>query len=127
MNMLHPAARDPSLEEFDTRTLLTNAVRQADERRYDDFMIVDVDAHHYETDSFAEIAEYIEDPVLRAATKYAKGGNLSGGQGPAGHQEMVGRITRYPGRKREKTPATPHRDITLTRRWMDSLGVDIAC
>jgi len=27
----------------------------------------------------------------------------------------------------EKTPATPHRDITLTKRWMDSLGIDIVC
>ena len=36
---------------------------------------------------------------------------------------LAGRITRYPLRKTEKVPATPHRDITLMRRWMDAMGV----
>lgn len=129
MNFLNPGSRDPSVEEFDTRTLLANAARQAEERRYRDFMIVDVDAHHYETDSFAEIIEFIEDPVQRHLAQYTQGRNLSGQQGPPGHQEMSGRITRYPGRAREKKMMTapPHRDITLTKRWMDAIGVDIAC
>ena len=56
--------------EFDTKTLLAHANQQAVQRRYEDFFIVDVDAHHYETDSFAEIVEYIEDPVMRAQAKY---------------------------------------------------------
>jgi predicted TIM-barrel fold metal-dependent hydrolase len=33
---------------------------------------------------------------------------------------------REPLRKLEQTEAKPHRDVTLTRRWMDSMGVDIA-
>ena len=33
---------------------------------------------------------------------------------------------REPLRKLEQTEAKPHRDVTLTRRWMDSLGVDMA-
>jgi predicted TIM-barrel fold metal-dependent hydrolase len=40
---------------------------------------------------------------------------------------MTGRISRYPLRNREKTPPTIHRDITLMRRWMDAMGVDMAC
>jgi hypothetical protein len=40
---------------------------------------------------------------------------------------MAGRITRYPRRKDEKVPPEPHRDITLMRRWMDAMGVDVAC
>ncbi len=128
MNEMNPSTfRDHSLDEFDTTKLLTNAKKQSDERRYEDFLIVDVDSHHYETDSFAEIIEYIEDPVLRHATAYAKGSNVGGGQGPSGYQEMQGRVTRYPGRRKEKTPPTPHRDITLTKRWMDAMGIDIAC
>jgi uncharacterized protein len=128
MNEMNPSTfRDHSLDEFDTTKLLTNAKKQSDERRYEDFLIVDVDSHHYETDSFAEIIEYIEDPVLRHATAYSKGTNVGGGQGPSGYQEMQGRVTRYPGRRKEKTPATPHRDITLTKRWMDAMGIDIAC
>jgi predicted TIM-barrel fold metal-dependent hydrolase len=88
---------------------------------------VDVDSHHYETEAFQEIAEYIEDPVLRAEAKYqgmARGGVTSI---DGSYQEMTGRVTRYPMRRREKTPPTIHRDITLMRRWMDSMGVDMAC
>ena len=54
--------RDLASEEFDTRTLLRNAVDQAIARKYEDFLIVDTDSHHYETEAFKEIAEYIDDP-----------------------------------------------------------------
>ena len=35
------------------------------QRRYEDFPIVDVDGHHSRPISYAQIVEYIEDPVLR--------------------------------------------------------------
>ena len=38
--------RDLASEEFDTRTLLRNAVDQAIARKYEDFLIVDTDSHH---------------------------------------------------------------------------------
>ena len=63
--------RDLSVEEFDTATLLAHAQEQARQRRYEDFLIVDVDAHHYETDSFARICDYIEDPVMRDQARSA--------------------------------------------------------
>ena len=67
--------------------------------------------------------------ALRQLAEYTKGRSFEGPSGPPGFQEMAGRITRYPGRAAEKqniaTP--PHRDITLTKRWMDALGVDVAC
>ena len=62
--------RDLASEEFDTRTLLRNAAEQSIVRKYEDFLIVDTDSHHYETEAFKEIAEYIEDPVLRHEAKY---------------------------------------------------------
>lgn len=119
---------DPAVEEFDTTKLLKNASRQARDRHYEDFFICDVDSHHYETESLPEILNYMDDPVLRQLGMSA--GNVGrAGLLPAvlGSQDMGGRVTRYPGRKHEKVPPTPHRDITLTRRWMDSLGVDMAC
>ena len=119
--------RDLANSEFDTSTLLANAARQASDRRYDDFMIVDVDSHHYETEAFAEIANYIENPVLRHEAKYqgtSRGGITSA---DGSYQEIGGRITRYPLRRTEKVPPMPHRDITLMRRWMDAMGVDVAC
>jgi len=119
--------RDLSVEEFDTKTLLAHAQEQAIQRRYEDFLIVDVDAHHYETESFAQICEYIEDPVMRAQAKY-QGFGIQGLTSTAGsYQNLGGRVTRNRGRRLEKTPPTPHRDITMTKRWMDSMGVDVTC
>src|SRR5580698_921371 len=119
--------RDLSVEEFDTRTLLAHADQQAIQRRYEDFLIVDVDAHHYETDSYAQICEYIEDPVMRDQAKYQGYGRTGITSGPGSHQNLPGRLTRYPGVHKEKTPPAPHRDISLTKRWMDAIGIDIAC
>jgi hypothetical protein len=65
MNLMTPIVRDPNAEQFDTRRLLAHAQEQAEARRYEDFMIIDVDSHHYETGSYKEIFEYIDDPVMR--------------------------------------------------------------
>jgi len=118
--------RDLSVEEFDTRTLLAHANEQAIQRRYEDFLIVDVDAHHFETDSYAQICEYIEDPILRDQAKYQGFGLPGLTSAPGSYQNLGGRITRNRGRLIEKAPPTPHRDITLTKRWMDAIGVDIS-
>src|SRR5262245_25374691 len=53
--------RRMSVEEFDTRIVLSHAAKQARERGYQNFPIIDVDSHHFETESFAEIIKYIED------------------------------------------------------------------
>ena len=85
-----------------------------------------MDAHHYETSSYKDIWELIEDPVLRDQFKYTKGATLQQ-RSTGGYQEMAGRITRYAHRSSEQAPGAPHRDIGLTRKWMDSMGVDVAC
>ena len=46
--------------------------------------------------------------------------------GGVGYQDMGGRVTRYPLRRIEKPEPDVHRDVSLTRRWMDAMGVDIA-
>ena len=112
MNVMNPIVRDPAHEEFDTRTLLAHAAQQAEDRHYEDFMIIDVDAHHYETGSYKEIFDYIEDPVLRDQFKYTRGATLKP-RSTGGYQEMAGRITRYQYRNSEKAPGAPHRDIGL--------------
>src|SRR5262249_62159088 len=43
-----------------------------------------------------------------------------------GYQDMGGRVMRYAARGMEKTEAGVQRDIALTRRWMDAIGVDVA-
>ena len=119
--------RDLSVEEFDTTTMLEHATQQAIQRRYEDFFICDIDGHHYESGSFNRICEYIEDPVMRDQAKYQGmgGGGIASSRG--GYQELMGRVTRYPGRRKEKTPSGQLRDIALTKRWMDAIGIDVVC
>jgi uncharacterized protein len=119
--------RDLSVAETDTKTLLTHAEQQAIQRRYEDFLIVDVDGHHYENMSYAEICAYIEDPVMRDQAKYQGygSGGISSATSGGGYQNLMGRVTRNPRVNAEPTPPTPHRDITLTKRWMDAMGIDI--
>ena len=127
MNVMTPIVRDPSEAKFDTKRLLANAQGQAEDRRYEDFMIVDVDSHHYETGSYKEIFEYIEDPVMRDQFAYTKGQTMLP-RSTGGFQEMAGRITRYEHRSTEQPPpGAKHKDIGLTLRWMDSMGIDVAC
>ncbi|MQA77667.1 MAG: hypothetical protein GEV10_04145 [Streptosporangiales bacterium] len=90
---------------FHTTKHLAHAAAQAKERRYDDFLIVDADAHHYENESWPDIVKYIEDPVLRFR---AQGGGYAGNAkgtpaavmlSPALDQSNSGRVIRYPRRR----------------------------
>src|SRR5262247_3581534 len=96
-----------SVEEFDTTKLLAHASRQARERGYDRFPIIDVDSHHYENESMAEILDYLDDPVLRqlalaGARPNAKNARILNTM--VGYQDMGGRIPRYAQRVFEKAP-----------------------
>ena len=102
--------------------------QQAIQRRYEDFLIVDVDGHHYETESYAadlRIHRRPGDARSGASIRAIGGGGITAPRG--GYQELGGRVTRYHGRRKEKTPPGTHRDITLTKRWMDAIGIDIVC
>ena len=116
-----------SVAEMDTTTLLEHANQQAIQRRYEDFLIVDVDGHHYENMSYAEIIEYIEDPVMRDQCRYQGygSGGISSSTSGGGYQNLGGRVTRNPRANKEPTPSNTHRDITLTKRWMDAMGIDV--
>ena len=61
-----------SVEEFDTSKMLAHAAQQRDQRGFDKMLIVDVDAHHYESAAMGEILEYIRDPILRQLLKSAR-------------------------------------------------------
>lgn len=113
-------------EGFDSRQHLENARLQAIERKYSDFLIVDADAHHYESDSMADISKYIEDPVLRhraqGTDKYGKPQSLMMEYNQ--NQSVAGRIIRYPKRKQEQGEPGVPRDVTVVRRQMESIGID---
>jgi uncharacterized protein len=115
--------------EFDTTTLLDHAAKQARQRKYQDLFIVDVDSHHYETESMADIQDYIDDPVLKHLAKASSGlkavrsGFLNSPS--VGNQDQAGRVTRYPLRQFETT-GEQERHSALSRRWMDAMGIDMA-
>ena len=121
--------RRMKVDEFDSGKMLAHAARQAKQRGYDKFPIVDVDSHHYELESFNEILEYMPDPVLKQLALDGELGQLQGRRlhaGLVGYQDIGGRATRYPLRRIEKPDPGVQRDVSLTRRWMDAMGVDIA-
>ena len=129
MDMPNTEVRNLRFDEYHSGEHLRNATKQAIERRYQDFLIVDVDAHHYESEHHREVFQYIESPVIKrmALESFNRGGRSSFLGGEVGYQDIGGRVTRHWLRKHEKTPASPHRDVTTTLRWMDAMGVDYTC
>src|ERR1700722_9106927 len=96
------------IEEADTRKILTNAAKERDRHKFNEFLIIDSDCHHYETESLNEIVEFIEDPVVkhnaRMETSVGSGRTASFLPPRVGEQNLAGRITRYALRPRERTP-----------------------
>ena len=117
------------VEEADTTKILANAAKQRDENKFDKFLIIDSDCHHYETDSLREIVEFIEDPVIKQKAKLETSvgsGRITSLLPPrVGEQNLSGRITRYSLRGSEKTDAgNGLRPAQLTVRSMNAMGVD---
>ena len=65
MDLIADRGRRVTVEELNTTQLLRHAKRQADERKFEDVLIVDCDAHHYENENFNQILPYMENEVLK--------------------------------------------------------------
>tara|TARA_B100002003_G_scaffold236435_1_gene252404 strand:+ start:146 stop:1378 length:1233 start_codon:yes stop_codon:yes gene_type:complete len=125
-------AHDLDLSGFDVSRHLRAARRQAEQRGLDEITIVDVDAHHYETDDLVAILQYVEDPALRQLAlntlAYRGPGAVMGDQ--PGFQDMGGRVTRYMARKPSGDRIASqggNREVLQAHQWMDALSVDYAC
>jgi uncharacterized protein len=129
MELIVERGRRVSVEELNTSKLLAHARQQAAQRKYDDLLIVDCDAHHYENENYGEILPFMENDVLRQLTIGGRGfGRRAIVPSQAGFtQDMGGRVTRYPLRSSEKTDPHRIRDVQLGERWMDAMGVDYSC
>ena len=131
MDLLAERGRRVSIDELNTTRLLAHARKQAVQRKLDDVLIVDVDAHHYENEHYNDILPYMENDVFRQWTMGGRGMTDRGAVVPtnAGFiQDMGGRVTRYPLRRSEKTQQDgKHRDVQLGERWMDAMSVDYSC
>ena len=129
MDLVADHGRRVTVEELNTSKLLAHARKQAHQRNYDDMVIVDCDAHHYENENFDEILPFMENEVLRqlSISSRTKGGRGAFLPTSVGYQDMGGRVTRYPMRSTEKTEPGRQRDVQLGERWMDAMGVDYSC
>jgi predicted TIM-barrel fold metal-dependent hydrolase len=128
MDLVADRGRRVTVEELNTTRLLAHARKQAHQRNFDDVLIVDVDAHHYENENYNEFLPFMENDVLRQLTLAGRTKNRSGIMPTqVGYQDMGGRVTRYPMRGTEKTPDGKFRDVELGHRWMDAMSVDYSC
>ena len=123
------------IKEFDRATstadVLAHADRQKKERGLDDVLIIDVDAHHFESRSWAQVVEFIEDPVVRHT---AQSFEQPDGTNPGGllnvepglnFQNVSGRIQHSGGYRYESIDdETVHPDVVMARRSMEAMGID---
>jgi uncharacterized protein len=128
MDMPRNDVRPVELDVFSTPKHLEHASEQARARNYQDFLIVDVDSHHYENESYAEVFEYIESPVIRREAFEGNSRRTGLLNSQVGYQNTGGRIHRQKFRGIEKVkPGYKHKDIAQTLDWMDAMGVDYCC
>ena len=129
MDMPRNDVRPVELEMFSTPKHLEHASEQARARNYQDFLIVDVDSHHYENEHYTEVFEYIESPVIRSEADGRR-------RPPHRHPQHARSAIRTPAAastrtsSAARTKAKPGASIatsTLTLDWMDAMGVDYCC
>lgn len=109
-------------------TFLSNARAQAIERGYARFPIIDVDAHHFEDESWAQIVPHIErgpvrdwaELMLNSGSKFAVQTGLI--PTSVGNQTAGGRIKSVPGPTDDRSDV--HRDVQRLLYAMDMIGID---
>jgi len=131
--MINPRATQQITIHTDSREILANAKRDIVRYGLDKYFIVDVDSHHVELDTWGEILEYIDDPVIRhnglaMAKNWPFAAHVALSNHPPGltFQDVSGRIPHMAqlGEHVESAPGE-HRDITLVRRAMESMGIAV--
>ena len=114
----------------DTRDTLARARRAVKESGLDDWLVVDVDAHHFENQSWGEIVDRIPSDVIRdIARSFKRNGNVYPGimqtSGWPPNQSVGGRVSHNQGlEERAETEDGVHRDVVLIRRAMECMAVD---
>lgn len=113
----------------DTRDVLAHAAREADQKGFNDFLIVDIDAHVSETAFWSEIVDRIDSDVYQqmARSFQDRGGSppglLNASPGLL-YQDVFGRIPHQQSQQEVIDGPTVHRQVELARRAMDSMAID---
>ena len=111
-----------------TRDVLAHAARQAKDRNLDDYLIIDVDAHHYENQSWSEVIDFIPDPVIKdIAENFNKRGQglgiIQSTSWPY-HQDVGGRIPHECGMREGDGAPDVHPDVERVRRALECLSIN---
>ena len=123
-----PAVRARETQQItthtDSREILANAKRDIERYKLKDYFIVDVDSHHVEFDSWSEVLEHIEDPVLRRNGQTLTESSVTLVNGSA-TVEFTDRITRgggfeYQAEIRPEKDAHPGNNRAT--RWIEITG-----
>ena len=114
----------------DTRETLARAKRAVREHGLDDWLIIDVDAHHFETQSWSEvIAQIPSDVVRQIAQSFVRNGQqhpgIMTGGGYPGNQSIGGRVSHDAGLEElAEAEDGASRDVVLIRRAMECMSID---
>jgi len=113
----------------DTRDVLAHAAKQVERKGFDKFLIVDVDAHVNETAFWSEIVERIDSDVYQQMAKSFRDRvgsppGLLNSQPGLLYQDVYGRIPHQQSQQEVVEDTDVHRQVALTRRAMDSMGID---
>jgi predicted TIM-barrel fold metal-dependent hydrolase len=111
----------------DSRDVLAHATRQA-AGSYDDYFVVDIDAHVSEDQFWSEIIDLIDNDVLRQIGKAQNlgfaGNNALLNISPGLSLQSVGGRIGHQGRHEPLEEGDGHRFVASMRRGMDALGID---
>ena len=114
----------------DTRETLARAKRAVQDAGLEDWLIVDMDAHHFENQSWDQVVECVPNDIVRhVAEAFVRNGRIHPGimqsSGWPANQGVGGRISHDQGLEEVAEAADGvHRDIVLIRRAMECLAVD---
>jgi predicted TIM-barrel fold metal-dependent hydrolase len=129
-----PSSSAPPVRELakittgsDTRDVLAHAAKDA--RKLADYFIVDIDAHVTETAFWSDITKRIDNDYLRHAAQSFRdrGGSPPGllnAQPGMLYQDLFGRIPHQQQQAETVAEEGTHRQVALTTRAMDSMGID---
>ena len=110
-----------------TADTLAHARRHANRKKFDEFLIVDIDAHVRETLFWDEVSDRIRSDVWRYNAKSFKergGAGLSNAQPGLTYQDLFGRVPHGSALKERTEAEDGHNQVALARRAMDAMGID---
>src|SRR4051812_6350463 len=114
----------------DTRDVLARARAYAKKHKLQDYLVVDIDAHITESAFWSEIVGYMESDVYQQMARsfqdrVGSPPGLMNSQPGMAYQDVFGRIPHQQSQQEViESKDALHRQTTLARRAMDSMGID---